>query len=143
MNPSKCAVTAPVVQWIADRGYRLEPGRSFACWWEEKLITYRPQEAAQTMLRGLLHECGHILVSESINRETTGTRFKNGYPSERTGMARTNSSAADLLNEEIEAWHRGFELGQRLEIKIDEPAYWKDYGVCIKRYCKRILQRKV
>lgn len=143
MHPGRHRLTKPVARWIAERGYKLKPGVGFECRWDDKVIAYMPGVAPQTMLRGLLHECGHMLVGETLARNPEGVRFKRGYPSERVLKQRPNISAADVMHEEIEAWHRGYDLAQRLGVALDEPAFWKDYGFCIKRYCRRLLQRKV
>lgn len=140
---SRHSGTRKVVDWLEGKGYAVEPGVSFACFWEEKKITYRPQDSYQCTLFGLLHECGHVLVSEAVKRSTVGVRYKRGYPDPRYGKRRSNLSAADVMHEEIEAWHRGFMLARRLGIRLDVNAYWQDYGRCIKRYFKRLLDRKV
>lgn len=140
---NKSSSTRKISDWLESKGYTLEPGISYACYWEEKKVTYRPQDGLQCMVFGLLHECGHVLVSESIRRPTVGARYKRGYPNPRHGKQRSNVSAADVMHEEIEAWHRGFMLARRLGIRINVDAYWQDYGRCIKRYFKRLLKRKV
>lgn len=131
-----------IERWLEAHGYDLEPGTAYVCYWEEKRVTYRPGDALATQLHGLLHECGHVLVTRSITRGR-GTRYLRGYPNPRTHGARPNVSAVDLVHEEIEAWHRGYNLAKRLRIRIDATAYWKDYGQCIKRYFRRALAREV
>ncbi len=91
----------------------------------------------------MLHECGHVLVSEAVKRKPVGVRLKRGYPSPHWGTQRSNVSAADVMHEEIEAWHRGMELAKRLGVRLDEQAYWREYGRCIKRYFRRLLRRSV
>lgn len=129
-----------IERWLAGRGYTTRPGTGYAVYWEERCVTYRSRDSRETLLRGLLHECGHVLVGESRG---ASVRFKRGYADPRTGRARTRVSAADILHEELEAWHRGFLLARRLRIRLNAAAYWRDYGFCIRRYCKRVLERAV
>lgn len=131
--------TRKIARWLKGRGYRLIPGQSYACFWQDHVITYRPQDSWQTQVSGLLHECGHVM----IGRRMTGTRYKRGYPSPWTGKSRPNVSAVDLVHEEIEAWHRGFALGRRLHVRVDSTAYWVEYGMCIKKYMRRALARTI
>lgn len=139
MNLKTSRSARKIEDWLEARGYDLQPGVGYACFWEEKIITYRPHDTRDTTIFALLHECGHVLVSEAIKRETVGVRYKRGYPNERTGKARPNVSAADVVHEEIEAWHRGFMLARRLSIRINAERYWKDYGKCIKRYFRNMV----
>lgn len=127
--------------WLEDHGYELEPGTTYACWYDGR-VTYRPGDPLATQIHGLLHECGHVLVGRTIARGR-GTRYLRGYPSERIRYARSNVSAADLVHEEIEAWHRGYNLAKRLHIRLNSKAYWREYGVCIKHYFRRMVARRV
>lgn len=131
-----------LVDWLEAKGYTVEPARSYACYPDDK-VTYRQQDSAQTQLFGLLHECGHVLISEACKRPSAAPRFKRGYPSGRAGRQRSNVSAADLVHEEIEAWYRGYMLARRLGIRLNSEAYWRDYGQCIKNYFRKALRRCV
>lgn len=128
--------TRKLENWLEDRGYTVEPGPNYCCWWQEKRVTYRPQDGLQTRLAGLLHECGHVLITRTV-REGPSIRYKRGYTGPRTGKSRSKISTADLVHEEIEAWHRGYLLAKRLGIKLDLEAYWKTYGACIKGYFRK------
>lgn len=66
----------------------------------------------QLQLHYLLHECGHALIGE---RTTTG-RFSKGYSqlAVHPGAERLNEHRLDVLEEEFEAWHRGWRLGLRI-----------------------------
>lgn len=137
--------TTPLVKiesWLEAHGYALEPGAVYACWTDDKIVTYRQRDPAATRLHGLLHECGHVLVGRTVARGR-GTRYLRGYPSPRTRRARSNVSAADLVHEEIEAWHRGYNLAKRLHIRVNARAYWREYGACIKHYFRRMVARRV
>lgn len=129
--------------WLEGRGYTLEPGNHYGCYRDGRVIIYRPKDPHQTMIGGLLHECGHVLVGASIERPSVSPRYKRGYPHRLTERARPNVSAADLIHDELEAWHRGYALAKRLAIRLDEQRYWRDYGYCIKHYFRRLLARKV
>lgn len=132
-----------IEDWLNARGYEMVPGRSYCCFHADKIITYRASDRKQTKLAGLMHECGHVLIGLSQKKPGLGVRYLRGYDEPRTGKARPNVSGADLLHEEIEAWHRGFALARRLGIRLDPENYWRDYGRCIKGYAAKVASRKI
>ena len=93
-------------------------------------------------MRWLLHECGHVLIEQSMRRRLR-RKFILGYHHPRQGRGRPRASAADILHEEIEAWHRGLGLARRLGVKVDLDAYWRDYGVAIHSYARGFVRRKL
>jgi hypothetical protein len=87
----------------------------------------------ETQLYLLLHECGHYL----IGYPQRGERFSEGYSSHAIpGGKRRLIYRIDVLDEELEAWHRGRRLGARLGAKIDKAAFDKLRTECIKNYAK-------
>ncbi len=142
MSTRTAAAITKIEDWLKQRGYELKPGKAYVCYSDEKRVTYRPGDPVATQVHGLLHECGHVLINRTVARGR-GTRYLRGYPCTRTRGARPNVSAADLVDEEISAWHRGFNLAKRLRIRLDADAYWRDYGVCIKHYFRRAIARRI
>lgn len=129
--------------WARSRGYSLVPGRSYVCYKEDRTIHYRPGDRPMTQVIGILHECGHVLCDRAIQTQTITPRFKRGYPCPWTGKARPNVSAADLVHEEIEAWHRGYALARRLRLRLDRVAFWHEYGRSIKSYFRSMIKRNL
>jgi hypothetical protein len=67
----------------------------------------------------LLHECGHFLIGVEHEKFVLSTSDINDPSIRRT----TTTYRLDVLGEEMEAWHRGWKLANRLKIKIDRNAY--------------------
>lgn len=66
----------------------------------------------QLQLHYLLHECGHVLIG---TKESTD-RFGKGYSQlwVEPNAERLNEHRLDVLEEEFEAWHRGWKLAMRV-----------------------------
>lgn len=87
----------------------------------------------------LLHECGHHL----IGRKEHHGRFAMGYPQTDPEVIKTFHHRVAVLEEEMEAWHRGWNLSQRLELNLDRDTFDVVRLECIKTYMKWGLQRPV
>jgi hypothetical protein len=113
-----------IAAWLSARGYRLRSGQSYSV--HDRTVEYRPSDPAATRVIFLLHECGHVLYARNEPQHT-------GYNDPR-GRARSKASAADLVRDEIEAWHRGYALAGRLRIRVDPRAYRRAYGHSVMSY---------
>lgn len=88
-----------------------------------------------------LHECGHILVGF----EPFAKRFEYGYPKQNDPRHnRSFQHRLSVLEEEIEAWHRGRKLLERLELNwcVTEEMWEKKKQECITSYLKWSLKPK-
>lgn len=137
------AVPHQLAEWFERRGYTLVPAQRYECFEGDHVVTFRPGDARQSKLQGLLHEAGHVLIGEALKRSSCGGRFSWGYPYPRRGKCRPAVSAVDLVHEEIEAWHRGWSLGRRLRLRVNEPAYWSAYGRCVAGYLRAAVRRSL
>jgi len=73
-------------------------------------ISINPGNSYEIQTYRLLHECGHILI------------WKNGtyFDAEKKSRVDSSSGKVYTLLEEAEAWKRGFSLGRKIGIPIDE-----------------------
>ena len=86
----------------------------------------------------LLHECGHYLIGDKEKHE----RFGMGYPQHNAGPAikRTFHHRCDIVDEELEAWHRGWKLGKRLGLRVDKSEFDRLRTSLLKSYFKWALR---
>lgn len=95
----------------------------------------------QSALIYVLHECGHIL----IGNEGSYKRYEFGYPKQNDPQFnRSFQHRLAVLEEEMEAWHRGKKLIERLEINwcVDEQLWEKKKQECVRSYLRWALNPK-
>jgi len=78
----------------------------------------------------LLHECGHHLIGSKDHTE----RYGWGYSQTNHHIKKTLRHSSDLIDEEFEAWWRGWKLGQRLKLGIDKLLFDKTKSLALKTY---------
>ncbi len=94
-------------------------------------LTCRARPARQLCM--LLHECGHHLIGHNER----GTRFSMGYPvMENPKINNTFHHRITCLDEEMEAWRRGWHLAERLELGMERQSYDKVRLDCLRSYIK-------
>lgn len=106
-----------LINWAHRRGYRVEfmpKGGVFFS--REKLITVSSRESPIEQLFTLLHECGHLLIGPRRKGERFGMGYAAGAIPRHAGTA---LHRVDIIDEEFEAWARGWKLGQRLGVVTD------------------------
>lgn len=87
----------------------------------------------EKQVHNILHECGHHLIGDREQHE----RFGMGYGIQGTAK-RSLVHKIDILDEELEAWHRGLRLTTRLGIKLDKKTYTRYRTQCIKSYARLV-----
>jgi hypothetical protein len=98
-----------------------------------KVVTITARANPEKQLYYLLHECGHHL----IGMEELHVRFGMGYPrGNDPAVNRTFHHKVSCLEEELEAWHRGWKLSQRLGLNLDRAAFDQVRLECIRTYVK-------
>lgn len=126
---------ATVANWLNSRGISLKfkkrTGAAF--YFDSKTVvassTLRPDAA----LVYILHECGHVL----IGNEGASDRYAMGYPKQHDPKHnRSFQHRMAVLDEEMEAWHRGKKLAKRLKIGwcISERLWEEKKLDCLKTY---------
>ena len=97
---------------------------------KEVLVSSRMSPQRQVVF--LLHECGHHL----IGMKDLAERYQLGYAEERPEVKRTFAHRLAVLEEEMEAWHRGWKLGQRLGLSVERSYFDEVRYECLKSYIK-------
>ena len=112
-----------VVGWCDARGLKVTFSRKGGGIYYpvRKEICISSQASPKTQLYLLLHECGHHL----INPDNKFGRYSKGYDSSDPEVTKTVHHRLDVLEEEFEAWHRGWKLACRL--KVMEPEEKEEY----------------
>lgn len=123
-----------VVEWCRGRGVEVVFGKRAAGVYDEatRRVTISAHAPARKQLVYLLHECGHHLVSSSNGDDD---RFKMGYSAAMAeGVERTFVHKLAVLEEEFEAWHRGWRLARRLELSLGREDFDRVRLECLKSY---------
>lgn len=108
---------------------------------DSKVITINKGSTPRIQLQVLLHECGHYLIGRPKSRD----RYSMGYialKGSNPKLQRSLSHRIDVLDEEYEAWERGWKLGMRLGAlhKMDRPSYNQIKVRMIKGYIKWVTE---
>lgn len=99
-----------VVAWCGAQGLRVELSSTLASSYfhDKRVIRLSSRVHPQRMLFTLLHECGHHLIGPAH------PRFSAGYNNPDKRQTRGFKHRLAVLEEEAEAWNRGWRLGLRL-----------------------------
>ena len=97
---------------------------------QTKSLILNHQADSRKILYSLLHEAGHAVLME--NKES----YHNLYPSKRHDDPIVKIWINDLLQEEYDAWQKGYELSQNLNLKIDIEMYQTYADRCLNTYRK-------
>lgn len=134
---------ARIRKWLRARGYTLATAARYSVDGDTKTVYFRRGDGVETRVRGLLHECGHIMLFRTMaDNELVGARYRGRYMSAR-GHNRSKRGALSVLDEESEAWFRGARLAQRLGLRLDWPAYWRDAGACVFTYVRALAAKRL
>jgi Zn-dependent M32 family carboxypeptidase len=99
-----------------------------------KIIEIYSLNGIENRLFALLHECGHALIRRDW------TKFKTEFCAhaehDGDGRKETKSLKISTLEEEFEAWKRGWKLAKRLNLQLDKDAYTKNKDKYIMTYIK-------
>ena len=124
-----------VVQYAEETlGYTVVEDADFVdcCKSDSKVIEIYSLNGVESRLFALLHECGHALIRKNW------TKFKTQYPAhaehDGDGRKETKRFKISTLEEEFEAWKRGWKLPKRLNLKLDKDAYTKHKNKYIMTY---------
>ena len=123
-----------LVGWASSKGYdvwcytdaddRLE--------FETKRIHIDSRQHAESRFYTLLHECGHLLISQ------TAGQFADDHPmyafSTDNRSSKSKAYQVSLVAEEIEAWKRGRRLARRLDLTINDTKFDRIMTDCVLSY---------
>ena len=130
---------AIVVSWCEERKLEVFFGKgpNGEYHHDERFITINGRLAPESQLFVLLHECGHALIGERHRKE----RYGNGYSaSELPHVQKTLLYRIDVVDEELEAWHRGLKLARRLGIEVNVDRYNRTRAEYVKSYLQWATQ---
>jgi hypothetical protein len=126
---------AYVVDWCLSKNVKVEFGKLIGGSYNavDKTIKIACRAAPEKQLYMLLHECGHHLIGFDEDDE----RFGMGYPYvQDPNVNATFHHRIACLEEEMEAWNRGWRLGKRLNLQLERPAFDKVRLDCLRSYVK-------
>ena len=133
-----------VSDWIKRNGFRVDvrPGAPDQIDMDSRTISASSRSKDQ--LFTLLHESGHLLTYKSKQKAERshlyrpvwgrGTTRALGMDSKNPLFKSRSGRVLAVLCEEIEAWERGYRLGQRLRIRIARDDYVKCAARCAMSY---------
>lgn len=124
-----------VVRWCASKSlvvnFGKRPGGTYDTFTRTIIIACRA--APEKQLYYLLHECGHHLIGFKEHDE----RFGMGYPKvDDPDHNGTFHHRFACLEEEIEAWNRGWRLAKRLRLRLSRQDFDKVRLECLKSYVR-------
>ena len=125
-------------EWCKNKGLKVLFGKTSNgnFFPQEKKILISSHASLQNQVIILLHECGHYLIGELEDHE----RFGMGYPQTDPGITKTFQHRLACLEEEFEAWHRGWKLSKRLNLRLNREDY-DNYRIrCLRSYIKWSLK---
>ena len=124
--------------WLIDKGFNLEVAHDVENYvvLENKIVCIRSRSPIEYRYYNLLHECGHILVSQDSKQWKKDMPMYAQDPKViRDGRReRGNLYKVSTIAEEIEAWKRGRRLAKKMEHHIDNKKYNKLMADCVFTY---------
>jgi len=110
-----------IVRWCDGRGVEVVFCRRSGAVYlgQQNMIRVSDRMSPRLQAYFLLHECGHFLVGARDKHE----RFGMGWHTDDERDKRTFHHRCDVVEEEFEAWYRGWRLAQRLRLDIDKGDY--------------------
>lgn len=131
-----------VVNWCSSKNIKVLFGKKPGGTYDTNLRTIfiNSRSLPEKQLYYLLHECGHHLIGFTEHDE----RFGMGYPYvDDSDVNSTFQHRLACLEEEIEAWQRGWRLSKRLRLKLKR----KDFDVvrlmCLRSYVQWANTRRL
>ena len=125
---------AKIKKWIESEGYTLKVSNTDEVDYDKNQVTLCNSKNKTNMIYSLLHECGHIVTA---NKKSYGKKYrilnKANIDNRHT---KGKLYVYKQLQEEVEAWERGYKLSKKLGILIDKDSYDKYAAKCFNTYIK-------
>lgn len=131
-----------VIDWCSSKNITVQFGKKPGGVYNavDRTITIAGRAAPEKQLYMLLHECGHHLIGFDEMDE----RFGMGYPFVEDPVVNTTfHHRVACLEEEMEAWNRGWRLSKRLHLQLEREAFDKIRLDCLRSYIKWVNGRKL
>lgn len=127
-----------LVTWCVEKKLKVsfskKPNGTYNSQSKEIIVSSRLATRNQVVV--LLHECGHHLIGDDDDHD----KFGMGYPQSNPAVTKTFHHRIACLEEELEAWYRGWKLGKRLGLSIDRDHFDTMRLKCIRSYVKWTLK---
>ena len=124
-----------IIAWCSSRGVTVSFGKKQNGVYDTatKTIVISAHARPLRQVAYLLHECGHHLIGDDDHHG----RFEAGYPySEDPVASKTFKHKLSCLEEEMEAWHRGWKLAVRIDLQMNREQFDEVRLECLKTYVK-------
>lgn len=123
-----------ITDWAKTKGYRVwyYTDADDQVDFEKKIIHIDTRQHAESRFYTLLHECGHMLISQ------TARQFAIDHPmyafSSDIRSCKSKAYQVSLVAEEIEAWKRGRRLAKRFGLTVDDEKFNRIMTDCVISY---------
>lgn len=125
-----------LLKWCKRRGLTVEFVSHGAGSYEGTVVKVPSRLRLRNQLIVLLHECGHHVIGDA-------PRYVMGYQSEHDGnKSRSLHHRLTVLEEEMEAWHRGWDLSQQLKLSVDKTSYDKEKVARLRTYLEWCVEKE-
>lgn len=127
---------AAISQWASKKGMKIFFAQRENGIYDNglKMITISSTLSPVNQCVVLLHELGHYLVD---SKSGTDERFTQGYPRQWIPSAHHEfQHRLACLEEEMEAWHRGWKLSKRLNLAVTRSEFDEMRIKCLRSYVK-------
>jgi len=120
--------------WIEAKGYciRCYTDADDQVDFEKKVVHIDSRQHAESRFYTLLHECGHMLISQ------TARQFAIDHPmyafSSDVRSCKSKAYQVSLVAEEIEAWKRGRRLAKRFGLEVNDEKFNHIMTDCVISY---------
>ena len=107
----------------------------------DNLITVNTRQGIENQLYSLLHECGHLALDKNIKlySKRFPTSMKLAIKSNKA-LERSKKYKVDVMAEEIDAWRKGRELANRLDIYVNDEKYYNIQTECLYSYIQHLAR---
>ncbi len=131
------------VEWAESKGIHVEFGYCVQDEYRsvDNMITVNTRQGIENQLYSLLHECGHLALDKNakLYSKRFPTSMKLAFKNNKA-IERSKKYKVDVMSEEIDAWRKGKELANRLDIYIDEEKYYDVQTKCLYSYIQYLAK---
>ena len=123
-----------LANWLYDKGYNLhvDTDETNAFYREDKLICIDSRMGIEKRLYTLIHECGHLLIEDRWS--AYAKKYLHAGVRGDGRKMRSAKYRVSIIEEEVEAWEKGYRLAKRLNLYIDEEGFVKDKTEALMSY---------
>ena len=107
----------------------------------DNLITVNTRQGIENQLYSLLHECGHLALdkNEKLYSKRFPTSMKLAIKSNKA-LERSKKYKVDVMAEEIDAWRKGREIANRLDVYVNDEKYYNIQTECLYSYIQHLAR---